>query len=173
MITGKEAINRSVLKFCANNEVCIAFGDGTNFSKYYLGNVPTIFDAQDEQFWLVDKSLKPEEKPANPGAGGDTSSGTGTGTGSGSGSGTGTGDDEVRSFKSITISGEVDLDRYTELFAYFIAPFVMTSNKVEIKVDFKVFSTAGNQLNESSAQYKSAKEAAKQLNLDFDTEENK
>jgi hypothetical protein len=43
-----------------------------------------------------------------------------------------------KKFKSITVSGNVPLERYTELFNYFITPFAMSGNKIEIEVNFKI-----------------------------------
>ena len=70
----------------------------------------------------------------------------------------------------ITVSGKVPLERYTELFNYFITPFAMTGNKIEIEVNFKIKSTTGSPIDETKQQYKSAKEAAKQLGLNFEEE---
>jgi len=77
---------------------------------------------------------------------------------------------DVRQFRSITISGNVPLERYSELFNYFITPFAMAGNKIEIQVSFKIGSTENSPLTESAQLYKNAKEAAKQLGLDFDEE---
>jgi hypothetical protein len=44
-------------------------------------------------------------------------------------------------------------------------------NNIEIDVTFKIASTPNMQIDESKQQYKSAKEAAKQLGLDFNEEE--
>ncbi|MBK6701488.1 MAG: hypothetical protein IPG55_16705 [Saprospiraceae bacterium] len=70
----------------------------------------------------------------------------------------------------MTVSGKVPLERYTELFNYFITPFAMSGNKIEIEVNFKIKSNTGSPIDESKQQYKSAKEAAKQLGLNFDEE---
>ena len=59
----------------------------------------------------------------------------------------------------------------TELFNYFITPFAMSGNKIVIEVKFKIKSTEGSQLDETKQHYKSAKEAAKQLGLDFNEDE--
>jgi hypothetical protein len=67
-------------------------------------------------------------------------------------------------------SSNVPLERYTELFNYFITPFAMNGNKIQIQVSFKIASTDSSPLSESKQQYKSAKEAAKQLGLNFDEE---
>ena len=72
--------------------------------------------------------------------------------------------------KSITVSGKVPLEQYTSLFNYFIAPFTMSGNKLYIEVKFKIKSTESNPIDESRQQYKSAKESAKQLGLDFEEE---
>ena len=80
-------------------------------------------------------------------------------------------EDNVRKFKSITISGKVPLDRYTELFNYFIVPFASSGNKIDIEISFKIHSSEASPLNESVVQYKNAKESAKQLNLDFNVDE--
>jgi hypothetical protein len=46
----------------------------------------------------------------------------------------------------------------------------MNGNKIEIEVNFKIKSNAASPIDESKQQYKSAKEAAKQLGLKFDEE---
>ena len=47
----------------------------------------------------------------------------------------------------------------------------MSGSKIEIQVSFKISSTESNPLTESKQQYKSAKEAAKQLGLNLSAEE--
>jgi hypothetical protein len=56
------------------------------------------------------------------------------------------------------------------LFNYFITPFAMNGNRIEIEVKFKIKSSQSNPIDESKPQYKSAKEAAKQLRLNFEEE---
>ncbi|AEE54473.1 hypothetical protein [Haliscomenobacter hydrossis] len=68
---------------------------------------------------------------------------------------------------ALVISGKVPLERYTELFNYFITPFAMNGNKIEIEVKYKIKASESSPLDESKQQYKSAKEAARQLGLDF------
>ena len=175
MVTGPEAVSKSIQKYCTNGEYCIATGDGVNYTRYFFQEAVPFFDINDITYWLVDKSLKPQsqapagpvindkgevitpppqvnENPATP-AGNRT--------------------DEVtasKKFKSITVSGNVPLERYTELFNYFITPFAMNGNKIEIEVNFKIKSNTGSPIDESKQQYKSAKEAAKQLGLNFEEE---
>lgn len=46
----------------------------------------------------------------------------------------------------------------------------MNGNKIEIEVKFKIKSNESNPIDEGKPQYKSAKEAAKQLGLNFEEE---
>lgn len=164
MITDAEAARKSLIKYCFEGAFCIASGDGKVFTKYYLQENVPFLDVNDVNYWLVDKSLKPVETKTGSGKTEppppevtkkeekelDRSS-----------------TEVVKEFRSITISGSVPLERYSELFNYFITPFAMRGNKIDIQVSFKVNATDNAALNESTQQYKSAKEAAKQLKLDF------
>jgi hypothetical protein len=163
MITDSEAVRKSLIKYCYEGAICIASGDGKAFTKFYLKENVPFLDVNDQNYWLVDKSLKPAEVPVVP-VGGvgptppvipeDPTDKTPS-------------DRDVKEFKSITISGNVPLERYSELFNYFITPFAMAGNKIEIQVSFRIVSAENSPLTESMQQYKSAKEAAKQLSLDF------
>src|SRR5690606_14586020 len=63
MITGPEAVARSIQKYCTNGEYCIATGDGTNYTRFFFKESAPFFDVNDVTYWLVDKSLKPEPQP--------------------------------------------------------------------------------------------------------------
>ncbi len=76
-----------------------------------------------------------------------------------------------KKFKSITVSGKVPLEQYTQLFQYFISPFVASGNKLDIEVKFKIKSTEASPIDESNPLYKAAKEASKQLGLNFEEEQ--
>jgi hypothetical protein len=173
MITGAEAISKSILKYCYNGEYCIATGDGKNFTRYYLQENIPFFDITDATYWLVDKSLKPQAQSTaeplknekgeviptpnvvNEPDPNETKSETGA----------------AKKFRSITVSGKVPLEQYTQLFQYFISPFVMSGNKLDIEVKFKIKSTETSPIDESKSLYKSAKEASKQLGLNFEEEQ--
>lgn len=176
MITGVEAVSKSILKYCYNGEYCIATGDGKAFTRFYFKEAVNFFDITDSTYWLVDKNLKPEPH-ANEGTTiilssdgnllshqvvNDSSDSSSQNKGDEGGA--------VRKFTALTISGKVALERYTELFNYFITPFAMNGNKIDIEVKFKVKSSESSPIDESKQQYKSAKEAAKQLGLNFDEE---
>jgi len=170
MIKNSEAVANSLLRFCTTGEFCIASGDGKNFTKYYFQESVPYFDVTDSIYWIVDKSLRPStpipEEPMAPGI-------SGTLGGSEPGSMPSPNQPTTpsgKALKSITISGKVPLEHYTELFNYFITPFAMSGKKIDIEVKFKIKSSDASPLNESNPQYKSAKEAAKQLGLNFEEE---
>lgn len=173
MITGKEAVSNSILKYCYNGEYCVATGDGKNFSKFFLQENIPFFDVADITYWLIDKTLKPLPQPSAV-----TPTHTGAETplppsafhDSGMSGPTAVDSATVKRLKSISISGKVPLERYTELFNYFIIPFTTNGNKIDIEVKFKIKSSEASPIDESKQQYKSAKEAAKQLGLTFEEE---
>ena len=175
MVANNDAVSKSLQKYCTNGEYCIATGDGSNYTRFFFQEAVPFFDVNDTTYWLVDKSLKPKPEPivtpvinengnvqppinavnephvTNDNAGKPVSVGN-------------------KKFKSITVSGNIkDKLIYTQLMNYFIVPF--KDNNIEIEVSFKISSTPNMQIDESKQQYKSAKEAAKQLGLDFNEEE--
>jgi hypothetical protein len=165
MITGVNAIQDSLLRFCINGDFCIASGDGKEFSNiFYKESVP-FFEVTNNSYYLLDKSLKPgtvvpPEKPQPPGKPQPPEKPQPPGKP----------EPPIKKFSSITISGKVPLEKYHELFNCFITPFAMSGNKLDIDVKFKVKSNESSPLDETKQQYKSAKEAAKQLGLNFEEE---
>jgi hypothetical protein len=177
MITGKEAVSRSLQRYCTNGEFCIATGDGKAFSRYFLRETIPFFDVEDSTYWLVDKSLKPVAQPQPTGKIDDNEQeGLSVNEPSSSNDSKPENDNviqpdvqpETKRFKSITISGKVPLEHYTQLFNSFIMP--LAQNNIEIEIKIKGKSTQSKPLTESSQEYKIAKESAKQLGLHFDEE---
>lgn len=174
MITGSDAVAKSLLRYCTNGEYCIATGDGTTFTNYFFKRDVPFFDVTDQTYWLIDKDLiPPPSTGTNPATGGKeepegpkqemNDDGQTSGTDTKGETGT------AKKIKSITVKGKInDKLLYTQLGNYFIVPF--KDNNIEIEVSFKISSTPNMQIDESKQQYKSAKEAAKQLGLDFGEE---
>ncbi|RYU92716.1 DUF499 domain-containing protein [Emticicia agri] len=171
MIIGIEAVQKSLLRYCLNNEFCIASGDGINFTKFYLGENVPFFDLTDTTYWLVDKTLKPQPQatpqvepaiPQNP----DTVVAEPTIAQPGNVAPQPL--PTQKSIKSVTISGKVPFENYTQLFTSFIMP--LAQNNVEIEIRIKGKSTNAKPLSESSQEYKIVKESAKQLGLNFEEE---
>lgn len=175
MITGKEAISKSLQRYCTNGEFCIATGDGTSFSRYFLQETIPFFDVEDATYWLVEKSLKPvvQKEPKDT----DNPSGVSPFNNSStfieteaqiSSSKDINKEHDIKRYKSITIYGKVPLENYTQLFNSFIMP--LAQNNIEIEIKIKGNSTTSKPLTDSSQEYKIVKESAKQLGLNFDSE---
>jgi len=115
MITGLSAIQNSLLRLCNGKQVAIAQGEPGNFTKIYLGEGVPFFDVTSPDFWLVDKSLfqtettdmpKPSTQPVpypEEGDGKSPDEGNEVPT-------------STKEFKSVTISGKVDVANYNQLF---------------------------------------------------------
>lgn len=164
MITGPEAVAFSLLRFCETNEFCIASGDGKAFTKYYLGEVVPFFDVTDISYWLVDKTQKPapESQPISVSTSGETAPVATSGV---------VNEPEPakkdnKTIKTITVSGKVPMEQYTQLFQSFIMP--LAQNNIEIEIRIKGKSTLAKPLSENSQEYKIVKESAKQLGLHFE-----
>ena len=173
MISGPEAIERSVRKYCEVGLFNVAVGTTGDWDKIYQ-NTDTIpfLNAQSEEYWLVDPSVQPKpagvpDQPNTP----DTPDAPGPDT---PGGGETPGDpippeQTVKEFKSLTISGNVDMASWTQLFSSFIMP--LKNNNLKLNISFKAKSTEMAPLNETSAIYRAVKESASQLGLDIETEE--
>ena len=171
MITGIDAIQKSLLKYCYNNEFCIATGDGTNFTKYFLGESVPFFDVNDTTYWLIDKSLKPLPVPKESEGTPISSTPTNVVNEPNPIHSPAIGGEPVqvnKNLKSVTISGKVPFEQYTQLFASFIMP--LAHNNIEIEIKIKGKSTQAKPISENSQEYKIIKESAKQLGLNFDEE---
>lgn len=168
MIVNETAVSQSLLRYCINGEFCIAVGDGKEFKTFfYKQNVP-FFDISDDTYWLTDVSERPSEEAIKPEKTeeekpeGDVPS---TIVENGA-----TPPEENKALRSIVVSGKVPLEHYTDLFGSFISPFSISGNKIEINIKFKIKSTEQNPITKNSPQYKSAKESALQLGLEFKEE---
>jgi predicted AAA+ superfamily ATPase len=176
MITGKEAVSRSLLKYCANGEFCIATGDGSNFTRYYLQETIPFFDVDDSTYWMVEKSLKPVPQTKSEYSGTETPSNTDNGQPNSFNEPEGTKETtnqpdvktDSKKYKSITVSGKIPLEHYTQLFNSFIMP--LAQNDIEIEIKIKGKSTQAKPLTDASQEYKIVKESAKQLGLNFNEE---
>src|SRR5690606_19224900 len=122
MITGKEAVSRSLLKYCANGEFCIATGDGSNFTRYYLQETIPFFDVDDSTYWLVEKSLKPVPQTKSEYSGTETPSNTDNSQPNSFNEPEGTKETtnqpdvktDSKKYKSITVLGKIPLEYYTQ-----------------------------------------------------------
>lgn len=172
MIISPDAVKTSLLRYCQENKLGIASGDGAAFTKYYIGEPVPFFDVLDETYWLVSPGQIPNEAPQTegnvtpaPGPVINTFNKTGVTPAT-----TEAENPSLVEIRKLTISGKVPLERYTELFNYFITPFAMNGNKIDIQISFTVHSTPSSRLDEGRSIVKNAREAAGQLGLRVDEE---
>ena len=173
MISGPEAIERSVRKYCDAGLFNVAMGSSGEWDKIYVATDTIPFlDAQSDEYWLVDPSVlpKPSGEPVTP-SGGEQPTPPEPGVpGGGEEPGVPTPPvPSVKEFKSITISGNVDIASWTDLMSSFISP--LRNNNLRLSINFKAKSTEMAPLNENSPIYRAVKESASQLGLDIETEE--
>ena len=173
MISGPEAIERSVRKYCDAGLFNVAMGSSGEWDKIYVGTDTIPFlDAQSDEYWLVDPSVlpKPSGEPVPP-SGGEQPTPPEPGVpGGGEEPGVPTPPaPSVKEFKSITISGNVDIASWTDLMSSFISP--LRNNNLRLSISFKAKSTEMAPLNENSPIYRAVKESASQLGLAIETEE--
>ena len=169
MISGPDAIKETILKYCAAGVFNVAVGTADRYSKIYQ-NTRTIpfFDVLDEQYWLVDSSVV-EDAPTVPSHDGGSQTPSGELFTPPTPVDTPVTEDAIKEYKSVTISGKVPLENWTQLFASFVN--VLKNNGLEIEVKFKAKTKAGHQLTENSVTVKNVKESASQLGLKFEAEE--
>ena len=173
MISGPEAIEKSVRKYCEVGVFNVAMGTTGNWDKIYVetDTIPFL-DAQSEEYWLVDPSVLPQpitppEQPDQPGA--PNTPGPEPATDGEAPTVPTPPVEVVKAFKSLTISGNVDLASWTQLFSSFIVP--LKNNNLKLNINFKAKSTEMSPLNENSPIYRAVKESASQLGLEIETEE--
>jgi len=173
MITGKEAVAQSLQRFCLNGEFCIASGESAPYTRYYLQENVPMFDVEDLTYWLVDKTLRPQ--PAVPVEVGTTGGEPPFTNGMPRPNPVITNEQESQEseaaserIKSITISGRVPLERYTQVFNSFIMPLAQNNIEIEIRITGK--STQAKPITTSSQEYKIVVESARQLGLRVEEE---
>jgi predicted AAA+ superfamily ATPase len=175
MLTGPDAIAKSLSRYCYNGEFCIATGDGQHFTKFFFQENVPFFDVNDAAYWLVDNSRKPQPQAATESAADayepllpELDGTRETHRSQTPPKPNGNTADIVRTFKSITVSGNVAVEQYTQLFSSFIMP--LAQNRLEIDIRITGRSTEAKPLTTTSQEYKIVKESAKQLGLRLEEE---
>ena len=178
MITGPSAIAETVNRYCTNGVFNVAFGAPGRWSRIIQNDSVPFLDVTSEDYYLVDPSVVPSTPGGNTSNGEGNGTGTGTGTGTDTGTGTGNGGNsgnggdstpETKTYKKVTISGQVPLENYAQLFTSFVQ--TLKNNNLKIEIKFTAKNTTANPLTENSATVKSVKESASQLGLEFSVEE--
>ncbi len=171
MIKNRDSIANSLQKYCSNGEFGIAAGDGVRFSRFFFQQTVPFFDVEDPTYWLVNNTMRPTEpKPAVDPSVDPESTALPVSEPAGD-NGSMTSDEkrtEVKKIKSLTISGNVPLEQYTQIFNSFIMP--LAQNNIEIEIKIKGRSTLAKPLTDTSQEYRVIKESARQLGLNFEEE---
>ncbi len=153
-------------------QFAIASGEATKFTRYYLKEPIPFLDVTEPTYWLFDKSQIPavseNSTTSGPTTGGVTPPADTVKEDKGTGSG-GAAPKAGKAFKSITISGKVAPENYSQIFSSFVQPLI--NNKIEIKIEIKGKATDASPISENTQNFKIAKESASQLGLTFNIEE--
>lgn len=170
MISGPDAIIKTVGRYCSGGLFNVTMGRPDNWSRIFVEteHIPFL-DVNSEDYWLVDSSVvempATPEQPEEPGSTTPATPTTPTPKPEG---GDDTPSPAVREFRSITINGQVEVTNWTQLMSSFIMP--LKNNNLQLEVRIKAKSTAMNPLTENSATYRAVKESAAQLGLEMDEE---
>ena len=166
MILNADAITDTVNKYCEEGTWYVGTGAGEPYSRIYHQERVTFLNPQEDGYWLLDPSVMPKpaggEKPTpEPPTPGPTPT-----------PGPEPGPDptpETKIYKKVTISGNVPIENYSQLFSSFVN--TLKNNHLKIEVKFTASNNSTSPLAENSPIVKSVKESASQLGLNFEVEE--
>lgn len=164
MILNAEAITDTVNRYCEEGMWNVGTGAGEPYSRIYHNERVTFLNPQDEGYWLLDPSVmpkpaggeKPTPEPPTPGPtpgpepGPDPTPAT-------------------KTYRKVTISGSVPIENYSQLFSSFVN--TLKNNHLKIEVKFTASNSPASPLADNSPIFKSVKESASQLGLEFEVEE--
>lgn len=147
----------------------VGTGVGEPYARIYHNERVTFLNPQEDGYWLLDPSVMP--KPAG-GGGAPTPVTPSPELGLTPTPGPESGPEPTpatKIFKKVTISGNVPIENYSQLFFSFVN--TMKNNHLKIEVKFTASNNDANPLTENSQIIKSVKESASQLGLNFESEE--
>jgi len=174
MITGRDAVVSGLIQACADGLVGLGRGGSpsTLQAKYCREQVP--LDPYEEGVWVI-PPFEPK-KPISP-DGGTTGTDTSTGITEPGRPLTPGSDQEgavavPRKIKKFRVQGSVPVENYAELFRCFVNPAArMNLRKLRLGVNFEMELPDDQALDPNNPSLKAMEEAARQLGLDFDTDE--
>ena len=166
MILNAEAITETVNRYCEEGMWNVGTGAGEPYARIYHNERVTFLNPQEDGYWLLDPSVMP--KPAG-GGGGPTPEPPTPGPTPTPGPVPGPEPTpETKIYKKVTISGNVPIENYSQLFSSFVN--TLKNNHLKIEVKFTASNNSTSPLAENSPIVKSVKESASQLGLDFEVE---
>ena len=169
MITGFQAILKTIERYTGTGDLCIASKTDSGFTNFRMGTGVKIGDTIDESLYILHSSqfpkpVKEEEKSekvqANLFSNGIVAEQK----------------KEVLEtefvespIKSVEVTGNVSILQYTQIFSSFVQQ--LKDNNIEIFIKIKGSSTASHPIKKSSPNFKIVQESARQLGLDLRIEE--
>jgi hypothetical protein len=167
LIWSQAVVQESLLRFCNSGDFGIAASDdGRDLKTVWLKQTVPLFEVTEPSYWLIEKARAAEflaQVPAGPAAPVAEAVIVQSSQSASEPPAAASAVGEPRVFRAVTVSGQVPVENYTQLFASFIRPLI--DNRVEITVSIKGRSTTAKPLTENSAEYKIIKESARQLGL--------
>jgi hypothetical protein len=183
MVAAKEAVTAGLAQACADGLVGI--GRGTSLSRLQTRycKQPVSLDPSEDGVWII-PPFTPEpakipggEEPAGAGVGAGEpgaagGSGAGTPAGETSGTATVTKPGAKGAVRRFVVRGDVPVENWGELFRCFVGPAArMNLKKLGLGVEFEMVLPEDRPLGENDPALKAMKEAARQLNLNFEVVE--
>ena len=165
MILNADAVKDTVNKYCEEGFWNVGTGDPEHFSRIYHNEIVPFLNPADDEYWLLDPSVLPI--PEEEGGSGPGPSPTPTPTPEPTPTPNPT--PATKTYRKVTISGNVPIENYSQLFSSFVN--TLKNNHLKIEVKFTATNNAMNPLTDNSPIVKSVKESALQLGLEFEVEE--
>lgn len=169
-LAGPSAVENAVNNLCSHGLIKVGYGEADPFSNIQSNTTISFFGNDYEGIWLLDKDYVdttatpnppvPEPQPPTP----TTCPVCGNNPCT-----CGPTPPTTKKYKKVKISGEIPMEQWTYLFPAFVA--ALKNNGLKIKVEFDAKTMPQSELTETSQLFKSIKESASQLGLQFDTEE--
>lgn len=167
MILNVDAIKDTVNRYCEEGMWNVGTGEPEHFSRIYHTEMVPFLNPQEDGYWLLDPSVLPKPEggsgpePETPPPFGPTpppESGPEA-----------TPPPTTKTYKRVTISGSVPIENYSQLFSSFVN--TLKNNHLKIEVKFTASNSPASPLADNSPIFKSVKESASQLGLEFEVEE--
>lgn len=172
MILNVGAISETVNKYCSEGMWNVGTGEPDHYSRIFHNETVPFLNPQEEGYWLLDPTVQPQPtggsgQPTPPTGGGSEPTPPSGGEPTPP-SGTPP-TPATKTYRKVTISGNVPIENYSQLFSSFVN--TLKHNHLKIEVKFTAENNATSPLTDSSAIVKSVKESASQLGLNFEVEE--
>lgn len=163
IILNTDTITQTVNKYCSEGMWNVGTGTPEHFSRIYHQETVPFLNPQEEVYWLLDPSVLPlpsgnSTPQPNPDPNPTPEPQPDPNLKS-----------TAKTYRRVTISGNVPIENYSQLFSSFVN--TLKNNHLKIEVKFTAENNAVNPLTDNSPIVKSVKESASQLGLGFDVEE--